>query len=435
MTTAQPNILVVDDEQSILDSFRSLLDAPGSDPTVATLDELELALGGAPRVATEQPRYRMHYARQGADAITACSSALASGAPLSVAFIDIQMPPGIDGVETAVQLWRQQPDLEIVLCTAHSTYSWQDILARTPRRDQLVILRKPFEPIEVRQLAACMSEKWHRGRELQRDMERLEAQVQREVARRLQIELGVSQKFESLGRLAAGIAHEINTPTQYIQSSLEFLAETIGDLKPESGGETAELFDSMTGAIGDALSGVARVTAIVRSVREYAHTSDTQHDTVDLNRQIRMAAELAKSQYKYSADLVLDLGELPPVRGHADELGRAILNLVINAAQAITAKRDGGRRGRITITTRATASVVTVSVADTGTGIPDEHRARVFEPFFTTKSLGEGTGQGLAMVRAAIVDRHHGTIDFESVVGAGTTFHLSLPRCQQERAA
>jgi two-component system NtrC family sensor kinase len=431
--TSRPSVLVIDDQEAILHSFATLLD-PDRDYVGAALDELALALGDSddPRPAAEKLSYRMRYAQQGLEGIELCRAAKAAGDPFSVAFVDIHMPPGIDGVQTAVKLWELQPELEIVLCTAHSMYTWQEILERVPRRDQLVILRKPFDPIEVRQLAACLTDKARRGRALAQQMEELERRVAAEVGRRLELELGEVQKFESLGRLAAGVAHEINTPMQYIQSSLDFLVDAVHDLNLAE--SRPDLAEDMSASIRDALDGVSRVSAIVRSVGEYAHVQRTQQMApVDLNRQIQMAVQLGRTEYKNRADLTLDLGELPAVHGHADELGRAILNLLINASHAITAKC--GDRGRITISTRALPDGIHLAVADTGIGIPAEHRARIFEPFFTTKELGKGTGQGLAIVRKTIVEQHCGRIEVDSTPGVGTTFHIFIPNQVREVAA
>jgi len=427
---SRPSVLVIDDQEAILQSFAMLLD-PKPDHVASTLDELALALGDnpAPKFSTTTPAYRMRYARQGLEGIEECRLANAADEPFSVAFVDIHMPPGIDGVETAVKLWELQPELEIVLCTAYSMYTWAEILEQVPHRDQLVILRKPFDPIEVRQLAACLTDKARRGRELARQMHELETRVATEVARRLELELGQAQKFEALGRLAAGVAHEINTPMQYIQSSLEFLGDAVAELAPKLRPETAE---DMTGSIADALDGVSRVAAIVRSVGEFAHHNRQQAAPVDLNRQIQMAAQLGKTEYKRDAELVLDLAELPMVHGHADELGRAILNLLVNASHAIAAKRT---RGKITISTRPQPGGVSVSIADTGIGIPPELRSRIFEPFFTTKELGKGTGQGLAIVRKTIVEQHRGRIEVESILGEGTTFRIFIPTQAQGAAA
>ena len=422
-----PSILVVDDQEPILEGFAKLLDTDASKSSDASisLDSLEAALGGvvpAPK-NTGLPTYDVHYARQGLEGVRSCKQAIARGKPFSVAFVDVHMPPGIDGVETAIALWQLQPDLEIVLCTAHAIYSWQEILLKIPcRRDQLVILRKPFDAIEVRQLASCLTEKARRGRELAMRMRELEGRVEQEVGRRLEVELAHHQKFEELGRLAAGIAHEISTPAQYIQSSLDFLDELVTEMT-ESPSAVVPLDDLRT-AVRDAAHGVGRITTIVRSVREYSHTSNDP-EPIDLNHQVQIAAELASSQYKYDARLVLDLADVPLIQGHADEIGRAIMNLLVNAAHAIRAKLHPGL-GVITIATRASAAGVSIAVTDTGTGIAPEHRDKVFEPFFTTKPRGVGTGQGLPLVRAT-VERHGGSIHFETMSGEGTTFVLIFP--------
>ena len=422
-----PRILVVDDQESILRNFQTLLEPSRRSETAISLADLEAALGGEATTTEhfELPSYAMTYAQQGQGAVAHCADAVAAGDPFSVAFVDVHMPPGIDGVQTAIELWKLQPDLEIVLCTAHAIYTWPEILARLPRRDQLVILRKPFDPIEVRQLAACLTEKARRGRELAQQMMQLEAQVQREVTRRLHSELAGSRKFDDLGRLAAGIAHEISTPAQYIQSNLDFLSEIVGELVVAPA--TPVVWDELRGAIDEALNGVKRVTTIVRSVREFAHQSYNAFEELDVNQLVRMAAELARSEYKYDAELILDLREVPTLRGDPDELGRSIMNLLINGAHAIRAKRrDGDRLGRLTISTQAVPGSVVISVTDTGTGIPEEHHARVFEPFFTTKARGVGTGQGLALVQT-MVEHHRGTVRFDTVANVGTTFVITLP--------
>jgi signal transduction histidine kinase len=188
--------------------------------------------------------------------------------------------------------------------------------------------------------------------------------------------------------------------------------------------ELDELIAEIPQAVADAQEGIRRVNAIVRSIRDYTHPSQ-HHAMMDVNRQIRAVAELARNEYKDDAELVLELGDLPLIPGHADEVGCAILNLLVNAAQAM---RGGqGPRGKITVTSRATADVIAIDVADTGPGIPIAHRERVFEPFFTTKPIGQGTGQGLAITRAIVVDGHRGTLTLDSELGRGTTFHVNLP--------
>jgi signal transduction histidine kinase len=444
---APGRVLVVDDQAPILADFARLLEPSPASADVELLDELERQLRGPVGPLGQRslrpptvppflaPRYQVRYARQGAEAIREAQAARARGEPFAVAFVDIHMPPGIDGIETVAALWRDNPELEVVLCTAYSDHSWQTIQGRLGNIDQLLILRKPFDPIEVRQLAASLCEKWRRGRRLAERVQDLEARIAAEVAARIEHdqELQRAQKCEALGRLAAGIAHEINTPTQFIQSSLEFLGDAFAELHAVLAGTApaalAATLAEIPIALADANEGVERITRIVRSVREYAHPGGSQEAAlVDVNHQLRAVAELARGQYKHDAELVLDLGEVPPILGHAEELSRAFLNLVVNAAQAVQAARGAhGPLGRIAITTRARDGAVLIDVADTGVGIPDAIRERVFDPFFTTKAVGQGTGQGLMFARAAVVDGHQGTLSFDSEPGRGTTFHVALP--------
>ncbi len=425
MNGERPRILVVDDQETILQSFAALLERQHSETSIS-LDELEAALGGGSPEATIHaaiPTYDMTYARQGADAVRLCQVANTQGHPFSMAFVDVHMPPGMDGVDAVLAMWKVQPDLEIVLCTAHAIYSWKEILAKVPRRDQLLILRKPFDPIEVRQLAASLTEKWRRGRDLADQLAQLEARVQREVARRLATELASSQKFEELGRLTAGIAHDLSTPAQYISSSLEFIDELATEI---AASHRIPQIESIRTAVAEATHGSERLRSMIRTMRTYMHTKSDVVELLDVNQQICLAAELARAEYRGDAELVLALSPVPSISGHPDQIGRAVMNLIVNAAHAIRAKTKGTSVGTITISSEARDGFIIVGVADTGVGIAAEHRDRIFEQFFTTKPRGEGTGQGLAMVRST-VERHGGLVRFESTPGVGTRFVFELP--------
>jgi signal transduction histidine kinase len=341
------------------------------------------------------------------------------------------MPPGIDGIETIRRMWERQPELEVVLCSAYNDYSWDDITNRLHPGDRLVILRKPFDPIEVRQLAACLCEKWQRGRDLDRQLHELQATVKAEVDARLRERAAHeedqrrSRRLEALGTIAAGIAHEINTPTQFIASNLEYLAALV----PTLHASTPEILDEVRQAVADARTGLERITKIVQAVRSHARVRDREClVATDVNEQVRAALELARNEYKYDAEAEVEFGELPPVLGDPNDLAMAILNLVVNGAHAIREKRAAnGPRGRIRVATRAVGEYVEIAISDTGCGIPHDIRERVFEPFFTTKPVGKGTGQGLSIARTTIIERHHGTLRFESEVGVGTTFTIGLP--------
>jgi signal transduction histidine kinase len=272
--------------------------------------------------------------------------------------------------------------------------------------------------------------------------------------RQIELELRQAQKLEAVGQLAAGIAHEINTPIQYVADSVAYVRDAFGDLfsllaqyrgaiaKAAEGTltqddvadihlaeESADLdyaLEQIPAAVERSMEGTRSVASIVRAMKEFAHPDTREKAQLDLNQALRNTIVVARNEIKYVADVETDFGDLPPVPCHAGDLNQVFLNLLINASHAIAdAKRPD--RGRITIRTRADDRWVTVRIADTGCGIPTAIRDRVFEPFFTTKDVGRGTGQGLAIARNIIVDKHQGTIDFDSELGVGTTFYIRLP--------
>jgi PAS domain S-box-containing protein len=274
----------------------------------------------------------------------------------------------------------------------------------------------------------------------------------------MQIQIHQAQKLESIGRLAGGIAHEINTPTQYIGDNVRFLqdanqditrllkehaqllqAAKNGSLTPEmvTAVETAAehidveyLMDEIPHAIAQSLEGVHRVSQIVGAMKEFSHPGTAEKTAINLNHAIESTTTVARSEWKYVSDLQLNLEpSLPLVPCLAGEFNQVILNLVINAAHAIAEKVGDGSQGKgaITVSTRRDGDWVEVRVADSGNGIPARVRDKIFTPFFTTKPLGKGTGQGLALARSVVVDKLEGTITFESEEGAGSTFIIRLP--------
>ncbi|MEO8699763.1 MAG: ATP-binding protein [Kofleriaceae bacterium] len=462
-------ILIVDDNEAIHHDFRSILDRRAKAAKAATLDDFERAFGGVPEPTTAAAAaYELAFASQGEDAIQMVAQARAENRPFSAAFVDIRMPPGIDGIATIAQLWQRQPELEVVLCSAYSDYSWEEITRQLNPGDRLVVLRKPFDPIEVRQLAACLCEKWLRGKMLDERLRSLEHQVGIQVEARLlersrhEEEQRRSRRLEALGTLAAGLAHEINTPTQFASTSLEYLAEIMPSLAAAlfeqqaclaavARGELTiadacaradrlrftDALEEIPKAIADARTGLSRIGRVVQSVRSHSHLRDRDClVSVDVNEQVSAALELARNEYKYDADVVVELGGIPHVLGDPGDLCLAVLNLIVNAAHAIRDKRgSGGERGLLEVTTRYVDQVVEITIADSGGGIPVELRDRVFEPFFTTKRIGEGTGQGLPIARATIVERHRGTLRFETEQGKGTVFVIGLPALLEVGAA
>jgi PAS domain S-box-containing protein len=273
-------------------------------------------------------------------------------------------------------------------------------------------------------------------------------------AHRLELELRQAQKLEAVGRLAAGIAHELNTPIQFIGDNTRFLQDVFVALdrfarsaldaaRPEARDALARLAEELDLAyvreqaprtLERTLQGVQRVSTIVRAMKEFAHPDQKEMAAADLNRAVQATVDIARNEYKYVADVETDLGPLPPVTCHLGELNQVVLNLIVNAAHAIGDVVKGTtRRGRIRISTRLEGGRVAIAVSDTGAGIPEPIRAKVFDPFFTTKPVGQGTGQGLAIARS-VVQQHGGEIAFTTAVGEGTTFTIRLP-VEQGRAA
>ncbi len=267
----------------------------------------------------------------------------------------------------------------------------------------------------------------------------------------IQMELQQAQKLESIGRLAAGIAHEINTPIQYVGDNVRFLQDSFESLRDllaaceqlDAGGgdpatlvrvarsvDAAYLAAEIPSALQQTLEGVQRVSAIVHAMKDFSHRGAAEMAPTDLNRAVESTVMVARNEWKYVADMALELEpDLPVVTCLAGEIKQVILNLVINAAHAIGSVVGDGSltKGRITIRTRRSGAFVELAVQDSGGGIPESIRDKIFEPFFTTKPLGQGTGQGLTLARSVVVDRHKGTLQFETAPGTGTTFLVRLP--------
>jgi PAS domain S-box-containing protein len=274
----------------------------------------------------------------------------------------------------------------------------------------------------------------------------------------LEHELRQAQKLEAIGQLAAGIAHEINTPIQYIGDNTSFLQEAFSDLNGllnrfvdymatldeadkrreelktlaalMEEADLAYLVEEIPHALEQTMEGVQRVSKIVKAMREFSHPGTEKKVTVDLNNSLESTITVARNEWKYVANMELNLADdLPMVPCYPGEMNQVFLNLIINAAHAISDVTEEGRtgKGEITISTQANAHKVIVRIGDTGSGIPAEVQDRIFDPFFTTKEVGKGTGQGLAIAHAVVVEKHGGAIRFETAEGRGTTFILELP--------
>ena len=255
-----------------------------------------------------------------------------------------------------------------------------------------------------------------------------------EERRHMELELQQAQKLEAVGSLASGIAHEINTPVQFVSDNIHFVRESFDAIFRvlERHRDELEDYEYLVNDVPKALSssedGLQRVSTLVRSMKEFAHPDAKDKVKSDLNRALQTTITMATNEYKYVADIVTNLGDIPQVSCHVSQLNQVFLNLIVNASHAIAdVVKNSGKRGKIGIKTWHDGDSVVIAIADTGTGIPKEVQPRVFEQFFTTKEIGKGTGQGLAIARNVIVDKHGGSLTFETAMGRGTTFFIRLP--------
>jgi signal transduction histidine kinase len=447
---AQPaqRILVVDDNPAIHEDFRKILDAD----LAPRLDALaNILFGDAPPVPRGQS-FVLDSATQGEEALGMVQKAVAERRPYALAFVDIRMPPGWDGLETLARVWEVDPRIEAVLCSAYADYSWEQILSRVGDSDQLLILKKPFDVPEVRQLVHALTAKWQLARENERRLSDLELrvsertrelasaneQLRREIAEREQSEraLRKAQRLEALGRLAAGIGHEINNPLTFMSAGIEALTADLRLLVPHLPPAVQEELRELTEA---ASIGADRISQIVRSIQIFGNKEERDLEVVDMGSVLSLSLRMIAGELDDGIEVHTDFDEVPPILGRRVALEQVFVNLLQNAAHALATSALAGRGGerggaarvhatrRITVTCRhGDQRSVVIAVADTGVGISQEHIDRIFDPFFTTKPVNQGTGLGLSICHSIISD-HGGNIDVQSSPGKGTTVTVRLP--------
>jgi PAS domain S-box-containing protein len=367
-----------------------------------------------------------------------------------------QDPGMLTGWNTRNQEYR--PRLNAAL-RAGQTFQYEDDVVRED--DRRVVLGVTITPIfdsrgqltHAVTIGADITAKRQEARKKQELQDRLvEEMKERE---RVVLELQLAQKLESVGRLAAGVAHEINTPIQYVGDSVQFLRNAYEDLTKliESIQERIEIIPA--GPTRDALQidlfallqkydinfirsevprafertfdGVERVSTIVKAMKEFAHPDAEEQSPADLNHAIETTLLVASNEYKYVAKVNTDFEALPPVVCNIGELNQVFLNLIVNAAHAIHDAGKDAETGEIHIGTSLEGNTAIIRVRDNGCGIPEDNISKLYDPFFTTKEVGRGTGQGLSIAHSIVVDKHSGNIDVSSRLGEGTEFVLRVP--------
>lgn len=449
--TARVRILAVDDEQDTLDLFKEVLCGDmGSEDEKDELEALEERIFGTKTILGTRPCFDVVLCRQGEDAVDAVRAAVEADEPFGVAFIDVRMPPGRDGVWAAEAIRSLDSRIEIVMVTAYSDVDPREIARRVPPVEKLLYIQKPFHPQEILQFSASLGRKWQVEREflsLRRQLEErvkertaalmeskrlLEVHIQEreraeEERRKLELTLQHAHKMKAIGTLAGGIAHDFNNLLMGIQGRVNLM----------------ELETAATSPNRDHLKSIERIVQrgaeLTKQLLGFARGGKYQVVPTDLNELIRSSTDLFSHTRK---EILLRLEFAPDlwtVEVDRSQVEQALLNIYLNAWQAMP---DGGelclRTANVVIGEEylrpfrvQPGRYVKISITDTGVGMTDEVRRRCFEPFFTTRETGEGTGLGLASVYG-ITKNHGGIINVYSEVGEGTTFTLYFPASDKE---
>ena len=432
ISSCNRRILIIDDNPAIHEDFRKSL-SPGT--SVVDLENAESAFFGESTVSQENDfNFEIDSAHQGEEGLKKVIEAIQANQPYALAFVDMRMPPGWDGLTTIEHLWEVAPDLQVVICSAYSDNSWADICKRLGRSDRLLILKKPFDNSEVCQLAVSLTEKWNLAiqAKLKRDeLERLVNERTNELKKK-DIELRQKHKLEAIGSLAGGVAHEFNNLLQAIRGYTCFAREAL----PVDGQPYEDL--------GHVVDASDRAAGIASQLLSFSRRTPAEKSQLPASEIVKRTLKMFKPLLPASIELEITTGdESLTVFADADLISQAMLNLCINARDAMP---TGGRlrvslqqqsirdrRERAVLANEPfldPGGYAVISVSDNGFGISDEVKDRIFEPFYTTKEVGKGTGMGLAIVFGAIQE-HGGAVTVVSEVGTGSTFRIFLPLVAQ----
>jgi two-component system, NtrC family, sensor kinase len=431
-------LLVIDDNAAIHTDFRKIFRAATSQDS--EFERAEAALFDDVAEVADGPAFEIDSAYQGETGYSMAAEAVASGRPYALAFVDMRMPPGWDGMKTVTKLWEVCPDLQVVICTAYSDHSWEEMLKSFGETDRLLLLKKPFDNIEVLQLAHTLTEKWRlrqqaeaktlflesRVAERTSELRKLNEELQTEIAERARVEeaLRQAQKLEAVGQLAAGVAHDFNNLLSVIRSYSGLLMED------------RHLEASSREAVRQVDSAAERAANLTRQLLTFSRRQIIQPEYLDLGEVVGQVSKLLQRVLGETVQMEIETAaKLPYVLADRGMMEQVVLNLVVNARDAIAqggsvkirsvAVEFSEEEARRTAGIRA-GRFASVSVTDDGCGIAPEILPRVFEPFFTTKEVGKGTGLGLATVYG-IVRQHEGWIDVSSEPGRGSKFTIYLP--------
>ena len=410
-------ILVIDDVASIHRDFKRILMPAEPDNGTTQLDELESRLFSKRVNRTPVFRFDVDFTLQGTEGLELVRAACESGRPYRAAFVDIRMPPGWDGVETISRIWELAPSTEIVVCTAYADYAWLDLVDRLGATDRFVILKKPFDPAEVQQLAFALCQKsvlkeqaddWTRQLSEANERLRLEAEQRAEV----EAQVRQSERLAAVVQLAGGVAHDINNVLTVIRMGLDMV------------GREPQLSDRATRRLAEIEGACERVTTLVRSLLTFSRRQSVRLKPVNLAELVDGIGSVIERLIGDEYELRVDCDDgLRAVHADWNQMEQVVVNLAINARDAMP---SGGTIAIEIRNATPPCEDVVLRVRDHGTGMPQEVLAQVFDPFFTTKEEGQGTGLGLSVVHG-IVAGHNGTIEIQSEPGTGTVVDVRFP--------
>jgi two-component system NtrC family sensor kinase len=428
-------ILIVDDNPAIHDDFRKILRTRSVEED--TLDKMTRELFGRPARPVPQHEFALDSAYQGREAVARVEAALIGRRPYALVFLDVRMPPGWDGLDTLEAIWRVDPRVHVVLCTAYADYSWDEIVARVGETDRLLILKKPFQSSEVRQLAHSITAKWRLARTLEQRFADLEDRVQARTAEleainrnlrreieehgRIENKLRRAQRMEALGRLAAGLGHEINNPLTFLIASLESIQSELDQYQQRIPLGLQSEIDTL---LGTSLVGAERITQIVRNIKRFARPTEDASERVDVGKAIDGAVAAVAKELGPRTSVEVALADRPYVTARRTDLDLVFTSLLEHAAQAVASAPPPGR---IRISThRDRSDDLVIEILDSGMGIASEDLHKVFEPGSATKVLNQGAGLGLSICHAIVMGLD-GSMDVQSAPEQGTAIMVRLP--------
>ena len=420
-------VLVIDDNTAIHEDFKKIF---AYDDSNDALREMESLCFGEEVESTPKLNVEIDTASQGEEGRDKIAAALSRGTPYAMAFVDMRMPPGWDGLRTIEEIWKVDPALQVVICSAYSDNTWEDIYNRLGKTDQLLILKKPFDNTEVSQLALALTEKWNLARQANMKQEELEQIVEERTIeiKRKDDALRQKQKLESVGSLAAGVAHQFNNSLQIVLGYLQFALDEIDPMT------------QISKDLHEARNAAQKSAEVVEQLLIFGKSKATMKRTCSLPEIIFSVEKVIEAslgkEIVYSVQVDGDCGS---IFADSDAIIEALLNLCLNARDAMpeggsltvrtyltSLGKDGDDFGSAKSPNLLPGEYSVIEVSDTGCGMSPNTMERIFDPFFTTKDVDEGSGMGLSVVFGTLSD-HDGTVTVESEKGKGSTFRAFFP--------